>query len=191
MKGPLIILSGPSGSGKSTVIGRLLARGDLPLRLSVSVTTRPPRAREVDGKDYYFWTREQFSREREAGGFLEWAEVFGNFYGTLRREAEPYREQGVGVILDIDVQGAAQVRRQCPDAVTIFLRTSSFETYERRLRDRKTEDEAALQRRLAGARRELERAHEYQYEVINDDLEKAVADLHALVRPFFQRGNHA
>jgi guanylate kinase len=190
-KGPLIILSGPSGSGKSTVIGRLLGRGDLPLRLSVSVTTRPPRDRERDGVHYYFWTREQFEKERQAGGFLEWAEVFGNYYGTLRREVEAFREQGQGVILDIDVQGAAQVRQLCPDAVTIFLRTSSIETYEKRLRDRGTEDEAAIQRRLAGARRELGHAAEYQYQVVNDDLERAVADLHALVRSSFTRGSHA
>src|SRR5262245_32854062 len=114
-KAPLIILSGPSGSGKSTVICGLLAPGDLRLRLSVSVTTRPPRPGERDGVHYYFWTRERFEAERAAGGFLEWAEVHGNCYGTLRREVEPYREQGWGVILDIDVQGAAQVRVQCPD----------------------------------------------------------------------------
>src|SRR5262245_38390903 len=116
-KGPLIILSGPSGSGKSTVIRNLLARGDLPLRLSVSVTTRPSRRGERDGVDYYFWPRERFEAEKGRGAFLEWAEVFGHYYGTLRREVEPYREQGVGVILDIDVQGASQVRGLCPEAV--------------------------------------------------------------------------
>src|SRR5437016_4600439 len=114
-KGPLIILSGPSGSGKSTVIKRLLETTDLPLRLSVSATTRKVRKGEQEGVHYYFWTRPQFEAERDKGGFLEWAEVLGNYYGTLRREVEPYRQQGVGVILDIDVQGAAQVRRQCPD----------------------------------------------------------------------------
>src|SRR5262245_47436068 len=114
-KGPLLILSGPSGTGKSTVIDRLLNQGDLPLHLSVSATTRKPRRGEVDGVNYYYWTREQFEREIQAGAFLEYADVYGNYYGTLVREVGPYRERGDGVILDIDVQGAAQVRRKCPD----------------------------------------------------------------------------
>src|SRR5437868_1235283 len=102
-RGPLIILSGPSGSGKSTVIARLLGESDLPLRLSVSATTRAPRPLERDGEQYHFWTKERFQKEIEAGGFLEWAEVHGNFYGTPRSEVEPYRGRGIGVILDIDV----------------------------------------------------------------------------------------
>src|SRR5438105_3128227 len=108
---PLIILSGPSGCGKSTVVARLLATGEFSLRLSVSVTTRPPRPGERDGVAYHFWTRERFEQERQAGAFVEWAEVHGNYYGSLRREIDPYRAQGTGVILVIDVQGAAQVRR--------------------------------------------------------------------------------
>jgi guanylate kinase len=181
-KGPLIILSGPSASGKSTIIGRLLAPGDLPLRLSVSVTTRQPRPGETDGVHYHFWTRAQFEAERSAGGFLEWADVFGNYYGTLRREVEPFREQGQGVLLDIDVQGAEQIRLCCPDAVGVFLKTSSLEAYEKRLRGRGTETEEAIRRRLAEARRELERAGEYNYQVINDDLDTAVRNLRAIVR---------
>jgi guanylate kinase len=190
-KAPLIILSGPSGSGKSTVLACLLMPADLPLRLSVSATTRAPRPGERDGQHYHFWTRERFEAERDSGAFLEWAEVFGNYYGTLRREVEPYREQGVGVILDIDVQGAAQVRRQCPDAVSIFLRAPSLEVYEERLRKRGTESEAAIQRRLAGARRELAHAGEYNYVVVNEDLETAVGQLREVVRQEFERGSHA
>jgi guanylate kinase len=190
-KGPLIILSGPSGSGKSTVISRLITGAGFPLRLSVSVTTRPPRAGEQDKVHYHFWTRAQFEAEKQRGGFLEWAEVFGNYYGTLRREVEPYREQGQGVILDIDVQGAAQVRRQCPDAVAVFLKTSPLAELERRLRRRGTESEEAIRRRLEGARRELEHEAEYDHVVINDDLEQAVAGLRALVGRLFERGNHA
>jgi guanylate kinase len=186
-KGPLLILSGPSGSGKSTVLQRLLKIEDLPLRLSVSATTRRPRGYEQDGEHYHFWTRARFEAEVAAGAFLEWAEVYGNYYGTLRREVEPYREQGIGVVLDIDYQGAAQVRRLCPDAVTVFLRTSSLDEYERRLRKRHTEDEPAIQRRLAGARLELAHAGEYQHQVINDDLGAAVADLHAIVRNLFAK----
>jgi guanylate kinase len=186
--GPLLILSGPSGSGKSTVIRHLLAAADLPLRLSVSATTRPPRPGEQDGVDYYFRSRERFEDELRAGGFLEHALVHGNYYGTLRREVEPYLAQGTGVILDIDVQGAEQVRKLCPDCIRVFLRTSSFEMYEERLRRRHTEDEATIQRRLKAARGELARAREYQYEVINDDLTAAVAELTGILRRHFQRG---
>jgi guanylate kinase len=187
----LIILSGPSGSGKSTVIGRLLEPRDLPLRLSVSVTTRKPRQQEQDGKHYHFCTRAHFEAERDAGGFLEWAEVFGNYYGTPRREVEPFRERGVGVLLDIDVQGAEQVRARCPDAVGVFLRAPSLEIYEQRLRARGTETEEAIQRRLAGARRELARAGEYNYQVINDDLDRAVGELRAIARHLFEGSEHA
>jgi guanylate kinase len=184
-RGPLIILSGPAGCGKSTVTARLLARGDLPLRQSVSATTRPPRPAERDGVHYRFWTRERFEAERDAGGFLEWALVFGNYYGTPRSEVEPYREQGDGVILVIDVQGAAQVRAKCPDAVSVFLTASCWEECERRLRARATEDEPTIARRLATAREELARAGEYQYQVINDDLDTAVEQLHGIVKAQF------
>src|SRR5437016_3689246 len=119
MRGPLIILSGPSGSGKSTVIARLLETVSWPLHLSVSATTRAPRPGEIDGVEYHFWRPEQFDKEVRAGAFLEWAEVHGNRYGTLRRDVERLRDQGKGVILDIDVQGAKQVGKQCPDAVSV------------------------------------------------------------------------
>jgi guanylate kinase len=190
-EGPLIILSGPSGSGKSTVINRLLVWGELPLRLSVSATTRPPRLGEQDGVNYHFWSREQFEAELRANAFLEWAEVFGRYYGTLKREVEPFRHEGIGVILDIDVQGAAQVRRQCPEHLSFFLRTSSPEVYERRLRQRGTEGEAEIQKRLAAAQRELACAGDYQYQIINDDLERAVAELKALLERHWTRDHHA
>jgi guanylate kinase len=163
------------------VVARLLAQGDLPLRLSVSATTRPPRAGEQDGVHYYFWARDRFEEAIRAGEFLEYAEVHGNYYGTLWREVEPYRRQGVGVLLDIDVQGAAQVRRLCPDHVSVFLLTPSEAVYEQRLRGRGTETEAAIQRRLATAREELTHAGEYHYRVVNDKLEAAVAALKEIV----------
>ncbi len=190
-QGPLIVLSGPSGSGKSTVLKRLLTQSSRPLHLSVSATTRRPRPGEVDGVHYYFWTRERFEEEQKAGAFLEWAEVFTRYYGTLRREVEPFRQRGYGVVLDIDVQGAAQVRKLCNDAVLIFLRTSSLHTYEQRLRQRGTEDEETLQRRLAGAQRELAQAADYDYQVVNDDLDTAVAQLQTIVDRLFQRREHA
>jgi guanylate kinase len=187
-QGPLIILSGPSGTGKSTVIRRLLQDTSLPLRLSVSATTRPPRPGEQDGVHYYFWSHERFRQELQAGAFLEWAEVHGQWYGTLRREVDDYRARGVGVILDIDVQGAAQVRAHYPDALAIFLRTSTWELFERRLRGRKTESEEAIGRRLATARVELARSTEYPHQVLNDDLESAVSEIRGLIAGAFAKG---
>jgi guanylate kinase len=185
--GPLVIVSGPSGSGKSTVIDRVLKTTPWPLRLSVSATTRQPRPGEQDGVHYCFWTPERFEREVRAGAFLEWAEVHGYRYGTLKREVEPFRQQGRGVILDIDVQGARAVRSQFPEAVRVFLRTSAFETYEQRLRQRASEDESKIQQRLATARKELACAAEYDFQVINDDLNVAVDSFQAILRQLFER----
>lgn len=185
--GPLLIISGPSGTGKSTVIRRLLEASPYPLRLSVSATTRAPRPGERDGVDYHFWDRGRFDTEVAAGGFLEWADVFGRRYGTLRSEVEPYRARGTGVVLDIDVQGAEQVRRHCPDHVSVFLQAPSLHTYEQRLRGRHTEDEDAIRRRLAAVERELAVANRYSYQVINDTVENAVAQLDAIVRRQFER----
>jgi guanylate kinase len=193
-KGPLIIVSGPSGSGKSTVIERLLTEencGPYRLHLSVSATTRAPRPGEIDGKHYHFWTPERFAAAVQAGEFLEWAEVHGARYGTLHVEVDGYRDQGIGVILEIDVQGAASVRKQCADQVSVFLRASSLAAYEERLRKRGTESEDAIRRRVAAAQRELARASEYDHQVINDDLDSAVAELKAIVERQFQGGNHA
>ncbi len=159
---------------------------NLPLRLSVSATTRAPRPGERDGVHYYFWSADQFEREVQAGAFLEWAEVHGFRYGTLRREVEPHRKRGIGVILDIDVQGAKQIRSQFSEAVLVFLRTSTFETYEQRLRERGTEDEEKIQRRLAAARLELSCADEYDFLVINDDLDKAVNEFRTILTRQFQ-----
>jgi guanylate kinase len=184
-KGPLFIVSGPSGSGKSTVIASLLEDPELRLHLSVSATTRPRRSGEKDGVQYHFWTKEEFERERAAGNLLEWAEVHGNLYGTLKEEVEPYRAKGVGVILDIDVQGRQQVCRQAPDALSIFLMASS---YEERLRKRGTESEEAIQRRLEEAPRELAQADSYEYQIRNDDLDSAVSQLRAIVRRHSFRG---
>ena len=192
MPGPLIILSGPSGSGKSTVIQRLLADPPGPLRLSVSATTRRPRPGELDGKDYHFWSRERFEKELAAGAFLEHAQVHGaNYYGTLRAEVEPYLARGTGVVLDIDVQGAEQVRRIRPDHVSIFLKAPSMEEYEQRLRTRGTEDAEAIRRRLETARAELAHAAGYQYQITNDDLSQATAELRQVVGREFERNHDA
>lgn len=185
--GPLIIVSGPAGSGKSTLIARAVREFAPRLRHSVSATTRGPRRGEVDGISYHFWTTERFEAGIANGEFLEYATVFGRHsYGTPRSEVEPYRAQGIGVILDIDVQGAAHLRHTCPDAYSVFLETPPG-AYEKRLRDRGTDTDEAIQRRLAEARVELARAHEFDRRVVNDDLDRAADELCAIIRERFEK----
>ena len=183
----LIVLSGPSGVGKSTVLKRLLARHADGLRLSISATTRSPRPGEADGVDYYFLSEQDFARRRESGEFLECCEVFGrgHWYGTLLEEVRPSRGDGKWVVLDIDVDGAEKVRRQIPGVLTIFLRPSSDEELERRLRGRGTESHEAIARRLEVARRELAHADSYQYQVVNDVVDRAVDEISKILE---QRG---
>jgi len=183
----LIIVSGPSGSGKSTLIRRALEVFGPKLRHSISATTRQRRAGEEDGQNYHFWTREKFEAGIAAGEFLEYATVFGrDYYGTPRSEVESYRVQGVGVILDIDVQGAAQIRHSCPDAFTVFLETPPGE-YERRLRERGTDSEVSIRRRLDEAEVELARAPEFDRRILNDELGRTADDLCAAIREQFDR----
>jgi guanylate kinase len=180
----LIVLSGPSGVGKSTVLRSLVARFPDRLRLSISATTRAPRPGEVDGVDYYFLTPDEFTRRRQAGEFLECCEVFGrgHWYGTLKSEVRPSPTDPKWVILDIDVDGAEKVRGQFPDVPTIFLRPSSEAELERRLRARGTESEEGISRRLEVARRELARANQYKYQVVNDTVDRAVQEIGQILK---------
>jgi len=177
-QGRLICISGPSGAGKTTLLRKVFQRCPRLVR-SVSATTRPPRPGEQDGVDYHFLTPDEFARRRERGDFLECFEVFGHgyWYGTLRGEVTPSLAAGKWVVLEIDVQGALAVLRQFPDAVTIFVRSHSLGELERRLRQRQTENEAAIQRRLETARRELELAKRYEHQVLNDDVDRAVQEI--------------
>jgi guanylate kinase len=178
-RGRLIVISGPSGVGKTTIVKELLEESPLPLVLSVSATTRAPRAGEQHGIDYYFLTPEEFARKRAAGEFLECCEVFGRgrWYGTLRSEVASSLNLGKWVILEIDVQGARKVVAQYPDAITIFVHPESMEELENRLRGRQTESEDRVQERLESARREMEHVNEYRYPVINRTVTQAVQEI--------------
>ena len=175
-----LVLSAPSGGGKTTIARKLLEqRSDV--GYSISCTTRKPRPGEVTGRDYFFLTPEEFRTRREKGEFAESAEVHGNWYGTLRREIERVLGEGKHVIMDIDVQGAAQLGRAFPEAVMVFVLPPSGDELLKRLRARKTEDRASLTRRLMNALEELRRAEEYHYVVVNDDLEHAVERVSAVI----------
>jgi guanylate kinase len=178
-RGRLFVVAGPSGAGKGTLIRELLGRYPCTW-LSVSVTTRKPRPGEKDGLQYFFITRDEFEKRTSRGDFLEWAEVHGNLYGTPREEVENKKRRGLDVILEIDVQGAAQVRSSEPEAVTIFVLPPSIEVLEKRLHGRGTEDEDELKERLGNAIEESKRKDEYDYVVINDDLQHAAMELYTI-----------
>ena len=185
----VIVVSAPSGAGKSTVLTRVL--DDMPgLRFSVSHTTRPPRPGERDGVEYHFVDRPAFELLRDDGQLLEWAEVHGNFYGTGLEEHGRARAERVDLLLDVDVQGAAQVREKMPEAVTVFILPPSYEVLERRLRGRGQDDEATVKRRLAAAGRELRAFERYDYAIVNDDLDACVEALKSIVRAARCRVSH-
>jgi len=179
-QGSMLMIVAPSGAGKSSLVNALLQE-DPALKLSLSTTTRLPRPGEVEGKDYRFIALEEFIAEREQGNFLEHAEVHGNFYGTSRAWIEGQMKAGHDVILEIDWQGAQQIRQMIPEVQWIFIFPPSFEALEERLRKRGLDDEATIQRRLAAAHLELQHAHEADFIVINDDFERALIDLRHLV----------
>ena len=178
--GRLVVLSGPSGVGKGTLLRHLRQRHP-DLYLSTSATTRAPRDGEEHGKDYYFVTREQFEQMIASGDLLEWAEFAGNYYGTPRQPVAFQIEHGHQVILEIELNGARQVAKSFPEAFKIFIIPPSPEELERRIRDRGQDDEAAINRRLARSRIELDAANEFDLQVVNDDLETAIATLETVL----------
>jgi guanylate kinase len=177
----VFIISAPSGSGKSTLVNRLLNEVE-GLTFSVSCTTRAPRGNEVSGQAYDFIDRIEFERRIAAGEFLEHADVFGNYYGTHRSALDKARAEGKDLVLDIDVQGAGQLKKRIPDAVTIFVLAPSREILEQRLRARSQDSDEVIRRRLANAVREIRNYSQYDYVLVNQDLELAVKSLKGIVR---------
>jgi guanylate kinase len=182
-RGDLFIVSSPSGAGKTTLIRRVLEDPRIggTLHFSVSHTTRPPRTGERDGVEYHFVDEAGFRAIEESGGFLEWAVVHGNLYGTSRAEVEPRLEKGLDVLLDIDVQGARQVRSHVPEAVKVIVFPPSREVLEARLKARASDAPEVVRRRLSAARKEMEEWGEFDYAIINEDLEAAVDELRSIL----------
>lgn len=176
----VVVLSGPSGAGKSSFVSDLLER-PLDLVYSVSATTRPRRPHEEEGRDYFYLSREEFRRRVGAGEFVEWAEVHGELYGTLKSQIDAALREGRNVLLDIDVQGGQEVRRHYPDGVFIFVLPPSMESLEGRLRGRGTDSEDRIRVRLENARREMELMKEYDYAVVNDDLATAQKQVASII----------
>jgi guanylate kinase len=176
----VFIISAPSGSGKSTLVSRLMeAVPDL--RFSISYTTRAPRGHEIHGCDYYFVSREEFEDKRLRGEFLEHAEVFGNYYGTHQSELDLARAEGRDLVLDIDVQGAQQLKRKIPEAVTIFILAPSREILEQRLRARSEDSDAVIARRLKGAADEIRNYRQYDYVLVNHEVASSLETLASII----------
>jgi guanylate kinase len=183
----LFVISGPSGAGKGTLLAEL--RKQRPdLGLTVSATTRSPRPGEVDGTSYYFLSDEEFRRRIAAGEFVEWAEVHGHLYGTLVSEVKRLLAKGHSLVLEIDVQGALNVRKVYPDAVLVFIEPPSLQVLEERLRGRGTEDEASIELRLKNARHEMELADQYDVRIVNDTVDRAAQELGSVMRRFEMDG---
>jgi len=179
--GKLIVVSAPSGAGKTTIVKAILEKYPSFL-FSVSAATRPRRETELDGKDYFFLPREEFERRIRAGELVEWEEIYGNLYGTLKTEVDKALSCGKAMLFDIDVKGGLSIKRNYPnDSVLIFIKPPSIEILETRLRGRKTEDETTFKRRMARVTMELGLASQFDFQIVNDDLQTAIAEVDTLV----------
>ena len=186
-KGLLIVISGPSGVGKGTVRDKFVNDPQLNLAFSVSMTSRQPRAGEQDGVDYFFVTSERFEEALKNDELLEWTEFVGNYYGTPLAFVEKLRNEGKNVLLEIEVEGAMQIKTKCPDALTIFITPPSMEELERRIRGRRSEAEEIVQQRLAKAAREMNLMSQYKYVVCNDDADLAAEIISVIIKRHMER----
>ena len=182
--GTLIVISAPSGSGKTTIAKEILNRNSV-LKFSVSATTRPKRVGEVDGRDYFFLTQGDFKRRLEAGDFVEWEELYDDFYGTLKSEVDCALSGGQSLLFDVDVKGGLSIKKQYPEALLIFIRPPSLEVLRARLMNRKTESPATLQRRMDRVAMEMELGKKFDHEVVNDDLDRAIGEVQSLIERHF------
>jgi guanylate kinase len=179
-QGLLFVISGPSGVGKNTILNQVLKRRP-DIVYSISATTRAPRGNERDGVNYFFLTEEEFEKQIEAGGFLEWARVYDCYYGTPRKTVEHHLQNGTHVLLDVDIQGAAQIRRNYSGSIQIFLFPPSFQVLKERLLGRRTEDPTAIEKRLSYIKQELSAVGNYDYVVVNDEITEACRRVEAII----------
>lgn len=182
-QGKLIVICAPSGSGKTT-IAREIMKLNPSLVFSVSATTRPKRPGEMDGRDYFFLAKEEFKRRVDAGEFVEWEEVYGEYYGTLKSEVEHALRRGHHAVFDVDVNGGLAIKRYSPSALLIFVRPPSVEVLRQRLEQRKTETEETLKKRLERVPMELEKGNQFDHQVVNDVLGTAVAEVQRIVKQY-------
>jgi len=179
----VVVISGPSGVGKGTIIQKLL-EADASFKLAISACTRQPRKNEIDGETYYFLDQQEFKKKAESQDFLEWCEVHGNYYGTLKSEIDRLTDRGETCILEIDTQGARKIKKQLSDCLLIFLTPPTIKSLKERLVNRKTEDEATINRRLKRAEEELKEVHDYDYVVVNDNIESAFDDTLEIIHKY-------
>jgi guanylate kinase len=181
-RGKLIVISAPSGSGKTT-IARAIMQKYPGMLFSVSATTRLPRTAEIDGKDYFFLSKEEFQRRVRLGDLVEWEEIYGNYYGTLKSEVDRALHRGTVMLFDVDVKGALSIKKTYPDdSVLIFVKPPNVEALQQRLVNRKTEDEATIRRRLERVPMEMEKGNQFDWQVVNDNLQSAVMKVDEIIR---------
>jgi guanylate kinase len=184
--GTIVVIAAPSGSGKTSIARAILNRNSS-LQFSVSATTRPRREGEREGKDYFFLTKEEFRKRAEAGEFVEWEEIYGNYYGTLQCEVDASLHGGMNILFDVDVKGALSIKKKYPQALLIFISPPSLAVLEERLRARRTEDAQTLTRRLERVPMEMAQASRFDRVVVNDLLDRAIAEVQEIVEHHTQK----
>lgn len=180
-RGKLIVISAPSGSGKTTIAKAIMQKYPS-IVFSISATTRPLRKGEADGKDYFFLTREDFQARVQKGELVEWEEIYGDYYGTLKSEVDRALSRGAVMLFDVDVKGGLSIKKHYPDALLIFIKPPDVNTLKDRLANRKTEDDGALKRRMDRVPMELELGEQFDYRVVNDDLAKAIKEVESIIK---------